>query len=114
MKASTAILGQKRGEKLLEKDIEGYGNKQIAKHLGGWCPKWQSQNMRSVPDRIVFIPGYSARFIEYKAPGKKATKLQLECHKRLRDLGHRVDVIDTKEGVDLYVQEHKIKLEDLL
>lgn len=38
------------------------------------------------------------RFIEFKAPGQKPTKLQQHVHKQLRDQGYEVHVVDSIEA----------------
>jgi hypothetical protein len=52
-----------------------------------------------VPDRILIAPGGVVIFIEFKAPGKKATPLQKAIHEELRRMGCRVHVVDS---VDLF------------
>lgn len=84
---------------MLERDIEQYLVRRI-KRLGGMAEKFTSPGRRSVPDRLVTLPGGRVVFIELKAPGKKPTENQLRDHLRRRDLGCEVMVIDTKEGVD--------------
>lgn len=84
---------------MLERDIEQYLVRRI-KRLGGMAEKFTSPGRRSVPDRIVTLPGGRIVFVELKAPGKKPTENQLRDHQRRRDLGCEVMVIDTKEGVD--------------
>lgn len=84
---------------MLERDIEQYLVRRI-KRLGGMAEKFTSPGRRSVPDRLVTLPGGRVVFIELKAPGKKPTENQLRDHQRRRDLGCEVMVIDTKEGVD--------------
>ncbi|GAK08987.1 VRR-NUC domain-containing protein [Geomicrobium sp. JCM 19038] len=58
-----------------------------------------------MPDRIVLLPGNVTIFVELKAPGKKPSKLQEATHRRIRNLGHEVLVIDSKEGVDQFIKE---------
>lgn len=84
---------------MLERDIEQYLVRRI-KRLGGMAEKFTSPGRRSVPDRLVTLPGGRVVFIELKAPGKNPTENQLRDHHRRRDLGCEVMVIDTKEGVD--------------
>lgn len=84
---------------MLERDIEQYLVRRI-KRLGGMAEKFTSPGRRSVPDRLVTLPGGRVVFIELKAPGKKPTENQLRDHQRRRDLGCEIMVIDTKEGVD--------------
>lgn len=84
---------------MLERDIEQYLVRRI-KRLGGMAEKFTSPGRRSVPDRLVTLPGGRVVFIELKAPGKNPTENQLRDHQRRRNLGCEVMVIDTKEGVD--------------
>ena len=83
---------------MLEKTIETYLVKKI-RDLGGIAYKFVSPARRSVPDRIVLLNG-RAVFVEVKAPGKKATRLQLKEHEKIREQGFLVLVIDSKVGVD--------------
>ena len=99
----------------LEKTIEAYLVREVAK-IGGVAEKFTSPNRRSVPDRIVWFPMYDQTgrklsrdfghvvLVELKAPGKKATDAQLRDHEKRRAMGFRVDVIDTKQGVDEFIR----------
>lgn len=82
---------------MLERDIEAHLVKRV-KEAGGIAIKFTSPQRRSVPDRIVLMPGGVVWFAELKAPGKKPTEAQEREHARLRALGFRVEVIDSKEG----------------
>ena len=88
--------------KMLERDIEKYLVKEVAK-LGGKAYKFSSPNNRAVPDRICFFPKGKINLVECKAPGKLPTPLQNHVIKFLRSLGFDIFVIDTKEKVDLYL-----------
>lgn len=81
-----------------ERDIERYLTTQ-AKACGGEVRKVQWIGRRGAPDRLVMLPGQTC-FIELKAPGEKAKPHQEREHKRMRDMGQRVVVIDSIEGVD--------------
>jgi len=83
---------------MLERDIE---KKFVAhvKSLGGTAEKFTSPARRSVPDRIVTLPGGRIIFLELKATGKEATEQQAKDHKRRRDLGCDVRVINSLEQV---------------
>lgn len=87
-----------------ERDIEAYLRDRV-KAVGGWAPKWVSPGNSGVPDRIVFLPGGRIVFVELKATGEKPRPLQLVQHKRLRELGQDVRVIDSREQVDDLIQE---------
>lgn len=89
---------------MLEKTIEQYLVRKV-KAAGGMAPKFNSVSRRSVPDRLVLLPKGRIIFVELKAPGKKPTAGQEREHLRLRALGFRVDVLDSKEAVDKWLKE---------
>jgi ribosomal protein S6 len=76
-----------------EKLVEAALVKRV-KALGGTCEKFTSPGRRSVPDRIVTLPGGRIVFVEVKAPGKKTTELQDRDHARRMQMGCEVIVID--------------------
>lgn len=86
---------------MLEKDIESALCARV-KSLGGLCEKFVSPGKRSVPDRIVTLPGGAIVFVEVKAPGKKPTDLQERDHARRKGLGCRVVVIDSMESANAF------------
>lgn len=77
-----------------EKDIEDPVCKYARKRFKMMALKFTSPQRRNVPDRIFL--GFTGLmfFIEFKAPGKKATEGQLREHARLIGRGHRVYVCD--------------------
>ena len=87
-----------------ESQIEAYLVKRV-KALGGEVRKVQWIGRRGAPDRLVMLPYEKVIFntaiwVELKAPGVKPETHQLREHKRMRDMGQRVVVIDSIEGVD--------------
>ena len=86
---------------MLERTIEAALVRRV-KALGGTCEKFTSPGRRSVPDRIVTLPGGRIIFVELKAPGKRPTELQERDHQRRRHLGCDVRVIDSMEAVDAF------------
>jgi hypothetical protein len=84
---------------VLEKDIEAHLVKHIATQ-GGLAYKFSSPARRSVPDRLVLLPGGEIYFVECKAPGKKPTPAQTREHEQLRTLGFNVRIIDSREAVN--------------
>jgi hypothetical protein len=84
-----------------ERDIEHALVRRV-KELGGLCEKFVSPSRRSVPDRLVTLPGNRVIFVELKAPGKKPTELQQRDHDRRRALGCDVRVIDSLGGVECF------------
>lgn len=87
-----------------EKDIEKYLTDRVRK-TGGRAYKFVSPGNAGVPDRIVLFPEGRITFIELKAPGKKPTPLQMAAGRKIEGLGFSVLVIDSKEGVDQFIQE---------
>lgn len=73
------------------------------KEAGGRAYKFVSPGRVGVPDRIVLLQKGVLLFVELKAPGKKAKPHQLREHTRMRELGHRVVVLDSIEAVDAFV-----------
>jgi hypothetical protein len=86
---------------MLERDIEKALIRKV-KSLGGMCEKYTSPSRRSVPDRLVSLPGGRIIFVELKAPGKKPTENQKRDHEKRRALGCDVRVIDCLEEVDAF------------
>ena len=86
---------------MLEKVIEAALVKRV-KALGGMAEKFTSPNKRSVPDRIVTLPGGVIIFVELKAPGKLPKELQQRDHDIRRALGCDVRVIDSIEGCNAF------------
>jgi len=80
---------------MLERHIEQALVKRV-KELGGMAEKFIS-GRRSVPDRIVTLPGGVIIFVELKNEGKHATPLQELDHERRRALGCDVRVINSME-----------------
>ncbi len=81
---------------MLEKTIEQALVKRV-KELGGMAEKFVSPGRRSVPDRLVTLPGNVIIFVELKSEGKHPTPLQELDHERRRALGCDVRVINTLE-----------------
>lgn len=87
-----------------EKDVEQYLVKRV-KECGGRAYKFVSPGNSGVPDRLVVVPNGITAFVELKAPGEKTRPLQNAQIARLKRLGQRVYVLDTKAGVDEFVKE---------
>lgn len=84
---------------MLEREIEAHLVRRV-KEAGGTAYKFTSPQRRSVPDRLVLMPGGRALFVECKRPGAKPTPAQAREHDRLRALGFTVEVVDTKDKVE--------------
>ena len=89
---------------LRESDIED--KLRLALHQRGHlCLKFHSPGFAGVPDRICLLRGGRLVFVELKAPGQKPEPHQLRRHRLLRELGFRVEVIDTFAGVEHFVEK---------
>lgn len=93
-----------------ESTIEKYLVEQVELY-GGLCEKHVSPGRRGVRDRVCLWPYGYTDWVETKAPGEKPEPHQERDHARLRRLGHRVYVIDTKTGVDIYVKMARQRME---
>ncbi len=78
-------------ESEIEKKVSEY-----AKAKGWLVYKFVSPSQRGVPDKI-FIGGGDIFFIEFKAPGKKPTKLQDKIFSKIRGELFEVYIIDNIE-----------------
>ena len=78
---------------------------QAVKEAGGIAPKFTSPGFAGMPDRLVLLPGGHIGFVEVKAPGEKPRPLQLSRHRRLRQLGFRVYVLDDEKQIGGIIDE---------
>jgi hypothetical protein len=98
-----------------ESDIEKYLVKRV-KALGGEVRKVQWIGRRGAPDRLVMLPATwvlcddnayrqhrRTAWVELKAPGEAPDPHQAREHRRMREMGERVVVIDSVEGVERLV-----------
>lgn len=84
-------------ESYIEKKISEY-----AKRNGWLVFKFSSPAQKGVPDRIFLKDGV-IKFVEFKAPGKRPTKLQTAIHERIEAQRFNVFVIDDLEkGKELF------------
>ena len=85
-------------EKAIEKKLV-----ELVKQKKGLCIKLLTNQFIGLPDRMcLFKPGKIV-FVELKTTGQKPRKIQISVHKMLINLGFRVEVIDTIEGVKHFI-----------
>lgn len=89
-------------KKQSEKATDALLRKRI-KALGGKYVKLGTQYQSALPDRMCLLSGGRVVFVEVKSEGEKPTPLQAIEHRDFRALGHRVEVIDTAEQVELFI-----------
>lgn len=75
---------------------------------GGLCIKLVAMFFKGIPDRICLAPGGCLVFVELKAPGKKPRASQNHVHSLLRNLGFRVEIIDSIEEASKLVDEYAL------
>lgn len=88
----------------MEKTVEAYLRDTVRAH-GGVALKFVSPGQAGVPDRLVLLPGGVAWFAETKDAGRRPTPRQVRVHERLRALGFRVFIPDSKAAVDRMMEE---------
>jgi len=81
-----------------ERDVERKLKKRV-ESTGGWCLKFLS-SISGVPDRICLFPDGKLVFVELKRHGAKPRPLQRRQIEKIRQLGFRVEVIDSEEGIE--------------
>jgi hypothetical protein len=80
--------------------------------LGGECQKLDSRGRKGRCDRIVTFPMSQSKgdprahtfFVELKKPGERPDPHQRHEHKRLRDRGFVVLVLDSIEAIDEFLE----------
>lgn len=84
-----------------ESDIEKYLVEQVTKH-GGEIRKLKWIGRRGAMDRVVLFP-HVLVWVELKAPGEEPEPHQEREHRRFRNMGQIVQVVDSFTGVDRVV-----------
>ena len=90
------MKSEKTIEKTLKKEVE---------NLGGVCIKLTTLHFSGLPDRLCLLPGGRAVFVETKSTGDKVRKLQVKVHGKLKKLGFRVELIDSKETLKKFIND---------
>ncbi len=68
-----------------------------AKKKGFYVRKFVSTSHRGVPDQLFISPNGVTFFIEFKAPNKKPTAMQLDEHRQIERCNVVVHVVDDVE-----------------
>ena len=85
-------------EKVVERKLV-----EAVKANGGMCIKLLCDQLTGLPDRMCLFPNHKIVFVELKTTGRKPKRIQLFIHDKLRALGFRVEVIDSIEGVEQFI-----------
>ena len=82
-----------------EKAIEAYLTRRVREE-GGISLKFSSFTQTGYPDRVVMLPYGLTAWVELKSKGQHPEKRQEIRIAELRTIGQRVEVVDSKDGVD--------------
>lgn len=85
-------------EKIVERKLV-----EAVKANGGMCIKLLCDQLTGLPDRMCLFPNHKIVFVELKTTGRKPKRIQLFMHDKLRALGFRVEIIDTVQGVNNFI-----------
>ncbi len=85
-----------------ERDIERKLKRRV-ESIGGLCLKFIS-GVSGVPDRLCLFLGGRVVFVETKRHGEKPRPLQERQIRKIRELGFRVEVIDSEQGIEELIQ----------
>lgn len=66
----------------------------VVQQRGGRWRKCEWVARRGAPDNLVWVPGRRPFWVELKAPGERPESWQDREHRRMRQEGHEVHVID--------------------
>lgn len=87
-----------------ESTIERHLVKRV-KEAGGDTRKVKWTGRRGAPDRIVLFPGFDGgAWVEVKRPGGVVEPHQHREHERMRGLGLRVVVLESKAQIDDFIR----------
>ena len=86
-----------------EKAIEAYLVRKV-ESCGGICLKFMSHSETGYPDRLLLLPRGRMAWVEVKSKGEKPRLIQDVRMARLRRMGFRVYVADSREKVDEIVR----------
>lgn len=87
-------------EKVIERKLV-----QAIKEKNGMCIKLLCDQLIGLPDRLCLLPNGRLIFVEVKTTGQKPRKIQLAMHNRLRTLGFEVEVIDTINALNNFIEK---------
>lgn len=91
---------QKSNEKIIERKLV-----EKCKSCGAMCIKLLTYQFIGLPDRMCLFPNGVVVFVELKSTGEKPRKIQLNVHKKLKNLGFRVEVIDSIDQIDSLIND---------
>ena len=94
----------------LEREVESRLSDLVRDELSGECVKFIPDFKRGFPDRLAILPGGKVVWIAAKAAGLRESGAQRIAHAKLRRLGHRVEIVWTKEQAEDLVARLALEL----
>jgi hypothetical protein len=96
-----------------ENKVETYLNTEVKRVFDGETRKWVSPGRDGVPDRILFISGFPAIFVEVKTNDGRLSGVQIREHQRLTDTKttSMFTTIYGRSGVDTLIRILSNRLE---
>lgn len=95
-------LSNRNSEKTIERKLANE-----VKKNNGLCIKLLSDYYTGLPDRLCLFKNGLAVFIELKSTSEKPRAIQISVHKKLTALGFRVEVLDSIEKVNEFIESIK-------
>lgn len=86
----------------MEREIERYLKRRV-ETTGCRCLKYSNPHEAGFPDRLILLPFGEVVWVELKTTKGRVSPIQQRRHAQLRDMGHEVHIIRTKEEVDNFV-----------
>ena len=88
-----------------EREVEAYLRRRCEK-AGLPVYKFVPDQDPGMPDREILLPGERVCWVETKKPkGGRVAELQKYRHRKLREAGHRVEIVWTKDQADELVRK---------
>lgn len=89
-------------EKRIEKKL-----RDACRKMGGIAIKLYSLSLTGLPDRMVLMPGGRIWFVELKSERGKLSAMQDFVHRFLRNLGFKVEVLNSGDALDNFLENIK-------
>lgn len=89
-------------EKRIEKKL-----RDACRKMGGIAIKLYSLSLTGLPDRMVLMPGGRIWFVELKSERGKLSAMQSFVHRFLRNLGFEVEVLNSGDALDNFLENIK-------
>ena len=87
-------------KQVTEREVESRLSDLVRDELSGECVTFIPDFKRGFPDRLVILPGGRVIWVETKTTGGRVSGAQRVAHALLRRLGHRVELVWTKEQAE--------------